>query len=281
MKVAAIFGPKAGERDLRPFRLAGMDIAVHADREPLDSPEAALIFGGDGTVHHYLAALIDKKIPFLVVPKGSGNDFARAVGMRDAATALAAWRKFAGGGGNVRAVDAGEIRHSGGTTYYCCVAGAGLDSATNRLANSFPAWLRGHGGYPLALLWAVARFKPATMTVTPAQGPSVATPAMMVAVANAPSYGSGMRIAPRALLEDGQLDVCVVRRVGAARLLRLFPKVYRGRHLDIAEVTYFQSDSMMLEADRGLEVYADGEYVGQTPVQVRVLRGAMRVISEA
>lgn len=278
MKVAAIFGPKAGERDLRPFRVSGIEFAVHADREPLDSPDAALIFGGDGTVHHYLAPLLERKIPFLVVPKGSGNDFARAIGIGDPAAALTAWRAYAGGGANVRPVDAGEIRHAGGTTYYCCVAGAGLDSATNRLANSFPAWLRGHGGYPLALLPAVARFQPAVMTVTPSAGSAVAGLSMMVAVANAPSYGSGMRIAPRALLDDGQLDVCLVRRVGAVRLLRLFPKVYRGRHLDLEEVSYFQSDSVRLEADRELDVYADGEYVGQTPVQVRALRGAMRVI---
>lgn len=278
LRATAIFGPRATERHLRPFRLPGVEFQVHADREPLDSPEAVLLFGGDGTVHHYLPALIEKKIPFLPVPVGSGNDFARAVGNVSADVALKNWRHFVSGGAAAVSVDAGEITHAGGKAYYCCVAGAGFDSATNRIANSLPAWMRSRGGYALSVVLATLRYRPVPV-VAEAEGHRAAERAMMVAFANAPSYGAGMRVAPLAKLDDGRLDVCFVRRTGKLRLLRLFPLVYRGLHLDLPEVLYFQSDSLRVQAERALDVYADGEFVCQTPVEVRVAPGALRVIA--
>jgi diacylglycerol kinase (ATP) len=278
LRATAIFGRRARERHLRPFRLPGVEFQVHADREPLDSPEAALFFGGDGTLHHYLPSLIERQIPFLVVPIGSGNDFAHAVGVSSPSRALAAWQKYVAGEPVVRAVDAGEIVHAGGKTCYCCVAGAGLDSATNRLANAWPAWLRSRGGYALSVVLATATYRAAKMTVESGAAPPVAEPAMMVAVANAPSYGAGMEIAPRARLDDHLLDVCFVRRVNKLRLLRLFPRVYCGRHVNLPQVAYFQTDTVRLMSEPRRDVYADGEYVGRTPVEIRVLPAALRVI---
>ena len=156
MRAAAIFGPNADHRHLRPFQLPGVELVTTADLLPDPQFDAALIFGGDGSVHRQLAASVASQVPILCVPTGSGNDFARALGLRTFRHARASWRKFCAGAGNVRSVDAAEITSCPGArdsqletrhSLYCCVAGAGLDSEINRRANRLPSWLRGHGGY--------------------------------------------------------------------------------------------------------------------------------------
>ena len=87
-----------------------------------------------------------------------------------------------------------------------------------------------------------------------------------------------MKIAPRAQLHDGALDVCVIRDMNKLKLFCLFPTIYFGRHLSIRQVEYFQTDYLRLETEEPLDVYADGEYVCRTPIEVRVARGVLRVI---
>ena len=87
-----------------------------------------------------------------------------------------------------------------------------------------------------------------------------------------------MKIAPHAQLDDGLLDVCVVGDVGKARLLRLFPTVYFGKHLSVPEVEYFQTPCLRLHAPTLLDVYADGEYVCRTPIEVSVAPGSLKVV---
>jgi diacylglycerol kinase (ATP) len=102
---------------------------------------------------------------------------------------------------------------------------------------------------------------------------------ILAAAANAPWYGHGMRIAPQAELDDGLLEFCFVRRVGKLRLLRLFPKIYHGGHVGLPEVEYFRVECLRIESEVPLAVHADGEPLGQTPVEVSVARGALRVIA--
>jgi diacylglycerol kinase (ATP) len=87
-----------------------------------------------------------------------------------------------------------------------------------------------------------------------------------------------MRIAPHALLDDGALDICIIGDVNRAKLLFLFPSVYLGRHLGIDQVEYFQSRRLRVETARPVDVYADGEPVCQTPIEVAVAPGALQVI---
>ena len=101
----------------------------------------------------------------------------------------------------------------------------------------------------------------------------------MVAFANGPTYGGGLRIAPAADLADGQLDVCFVRQMGKARLLRLLPRVFSGRHVEIPRVEYFKAARLRLETEVPLDVYADGEFVCRTPVEVSVVAKGLRVIA--
>jgi diacylglycerol kinase (ATP) len=289
LRAAAILGPNAHALDLRPFQAPGVELVTVADLPPEPGYDAALIFGGDGSVHRQLSAAVASQVPILSVPLGSGNDFARALGLRNYADAHAAWTKYCAGAYNVRAIDVARItshdrRDSGLATQaslYCCVAGVGLDSEVNRRANRLPSWLRGHGGYVLSLAPALAAFRAPQISVElfDSDGPArIEERAMLVVFANAPSYGHGMRIAPRAQLDDGKLDVCFVRRASKLRLLRLFPVVYSGGHLRLPEVVYAQCSGLRIESEPPLQIFGDGELIGWTPAEIGVLRRALRAI---
>ena len=299
MRAAAIFGPNASERDLQAFEEA-CGATWHIDLpQNSDNADAILIFGGDGTIHRYLPELIRLQLPVLVVPCGSGNDFARALGLRNKRASLAAWKKYVAGDNNFRRIDIGVIVSQRlrptqsealtGTAevmllpqcdehYFCCVGGVGLDAEVARRANNLPAWLRAHGGYAMSLLPTLLQFTPVAMRISFGDDSAEFKPAMLAAFANAPTYGGGMKIAPKARLDDGMLDVCIVREISSLKLLRLFPTIYFGKHLQVREVDYQQTPSVKIETEHAFDVYADGEYVCKTPIEVSVIRAALPVI---
>jgi len=289
MRVAAIFGPGSSEKDLEPFR-AKLDIEWTFTVSP--EVNAALIFGGDGTVHRHLHALSESHIPVLVVPRGSGNDFARALGIRTIKCAITAWRKFCEQAGRVRSIDLGTIRNAGEAPaphqampyemLFCCVAGVGLDSEVAEAANRLPRWLRAKGGYLLSLLRVLPRFAPLPMRISTNQSrtwePHTSGLLTLAAFANTSTYGAGFKIAPQAQIDDGQLDVCLVHGMNKLELFCLFPTVYFGKHLRISKVDYFQTAHARIETDAPLKVYADGEFVCTTPVEISIRPKALQVI---
>jgi len=285
VRAVAILGPDVSPQYLALFSGPRCQIIGHKRGESLPSGDAAIVLGGDGTVHHYLRDLSRLKIPVLMVPRGSGNDFAHALGLRDDRDALAAWNRFRETG-QYREIDLGIIAPlgdlSGSPSFFCNVAGAGLDSEANRRANAMPRWLRGRGGYVLGVLGAIRSFSAKRFVIEAQQ---VASPpkqidesGLMVAFANGPTYGGGLRIAPEADFADGQLEVCFVRHVGQTRLLWLLPRVLYGRHIDRPEVEYFKAARLRLETEVPLDIYADGEFVCRTPVEVAVVARTLRVI---
>ena len=306
MRAAAIFRPGSSERDLKPFQEksnASWLIGMPSDSKQAD---AVLIFGGDGTVHRHLERLVKLQLPVLIVPRGSGNDFARALNLKRIRDAITAWKKFVSDASNVRTIDLGVITCCADPVepadpgalkpetqspllrnqkYFCCVAGVGLDGEIVRYANKLPRWLRAHGGYALTLPQALFHFAPFLMkisipdTVQPRRFVQrTAKPTILAAFANTPSYGGGMKIAPQAKLDDGQLAICLITDIDKFKLFCLFPTVYFGRHISIPEVEYFQTPALRVETEHPLEVYADGEYVGQTPIDVSVRAAALPVI---
>lgn len=286
MRAAAILGLGSSPKNLLPFQkncAAEWSLGFPASSSEAD---VILICGGDGTIHRHLAALVALKLPVLVVPCGSGNDFARAINLRSVRDSLTAWKKFIAGAANVKAIDLGVITPLGTTsnsTYFCCAGGTGLDAEIARRANRIPRWLRAHGGYVLTMLPALARFQPVMTRISVALKDQwelkIAKPTFVAVFANTPMYGGGMKIAPRALLDDSQLDVCIVSGLGKFKLFCLFPTVYFGRHLQVPEVEYFQDSRLRIETESPLDVYADGEYVCRTPIEVSIAAQAIRVVT--
>ena len=277
MTAIALLRPDVAPGIVDRFRSGGTDIRIQENLEENTNFSAALIFGGDGTVHRHLPQLHRRKIPVLVVPTGSGNDFAKAMGIRGVEMALRAWRQFLAGGGNVREIDLGLIRAGGQETLFCCVAGVGMDAEANARANRMPQWLKGRGGYVLAALESLVAFKPVEMDVKTAQR-EIRGPAFFIAVGNAHRYGGGMKVTPRALPDDGLLDICVVSKLNKLKLLCWVPTIFFGGHLRLKQVEYFQAAQVRIETERELELYADGDFACKTPVEIGVLRRALRVI---
>jgi diacylglycerol kinase (ATP) len=279
MKVAALLSPGVDPRRIEPFRLNSQIEIVQTDTIT-GSFQAALIFGGDGTMHRHLPRLRETGIPALVVPSGSGNDFAHALGIHNQKDALRAWKQFCSKGTNVKAIDLGLIVKDQQETLFCCIAGAGLDSEANARANRLPLWLRGTAGYLISALRGLASFRPVEIEVITEEHREKSA-ALLVAIANAPRYGGGIRIAPQAQLDDGQFDICLVRKLSIPKVLIWAPTTYFGGHTRLREVAYFRTRSIGIRTSRPLDLYADGEFICQTPVEIGLLAHTLNVIVSA
>ena len=286
MRAAAILGLGTSPADLEPFQVGSSATWVQGLPATSHDADAVVIFGGDGTIHRHLGALVRLGLPVLVVPSGSGNDFARALRLRSARDSLKAWQSFEAGRLQPRAIDLGVVRHQSSPEverYFCCVAGCGLDSITARRANRMPRWLRGHGGYALALLPALLKLPACPMKLTRWNGTEESREeksqlTLLAAFANTQFYGDGMRIAPRADPCDGQLDICRIWTMNPLELFCMFPTVYFGQHVLSSKVEYSKVERVRVEAETPLEIFADGEFVCETPAEISVAPGALRVI---
>jgi diacylglycerol kinase (ATP) len=295
MRAAVIFGLGTSPAELKPFQARSSTEWMQGLPAASSDADAILIFGGDGTIHRHLPALVRLQLPVLVVPAGSGNDFARALQLLSAQDSLRAWRDFESGKIQSRTVDLGVIAESAAPDrihYFCSVAGCGLDSAVTRRANQMPRWLRGHGGYALALLPLLLKLPAFSMRLARTDGTDAGAdindddedyngapkPTLLAAFANTQFYGDGMRIAPQADFADGKLDICRIDRLSPLKLLTMFPTVYFGRHLRLPEVQYWRAERIQVQAETPLAIYADGEFVCETPAEISVAAGALRVI---
>ncbi len=284
MRAAVIFGLGTSAADLKPFQDRSPTEWLQGLPDSCGDADAILIFGGDGTIHRHLPALVRLQIPVLIVPAGSGNDFARALKLRSARDSLRVWRDFESEKFKAQAIDLGVIVPSASPErahYFCTVAGCGLDSAAARRANQMPRWLRGHGGYALALLPLLLKFPAFSMRLTRVNGDDHSEAkalTLLAAFANTRFYGDGMRIAPKADFSDGKLDICRISTMNPFELFCMFPTVYFGRHLLSPKVEYSKAERVMVQTETPVEIYADGEFVCETPVEISVAAGVLRVI---
>lgn len=283
MRAAAIFGLSPSSADLKSFQSNSSTEWIQGPPASSSEADAILIFGGDGTIHRHLAALVRLQLPVLIVPAGSGNDFARALKVRSVRDSLQVWRRFESGKIKAEAIDLGVIVPSAAPErrhYFCCVAGCGLDSFVTRSANKMPRWLRGHGGYALGLLPLLMKLPAFSMRVTGANGVNCTSGklTLLAAFANTQFYGDGMRIAPQADFTDGKLDVCRISTMNPFHLICMFPTVYSGHHLLSPKVEYWKAERVAVQTETPLEIYADGEFVCDTPVEISVAPKALRII---
>lgn len=251
------------------------DDALRRAREAVEGGTGALVtVGGDGMVNLALQAVAGTRTPLGVVAAGTGNDFARALGLPMGDPARAGqFAAHALKGAHVRDVDLGRA----GDRWFATVLASGFDSKVNDRGNRM-RWPGGRFKYDLAMLAELAAFTPTPYKITLDGGETREIEATLVAVGNTSSYGGGMRICARADPADGLFDVTVVGACSRATLVKVFPKVYRGTHLDHPRVTTHRVASIALAAD-GITGYADGEPLGPLPLTAECVPAAVRVLA--
>ncbi|MFI2616505.1 diacylglycerol kinase [Streptomyces sp. NPDC018584] len=249
--------------------------ALRRAREAVEGGTGALIaVGGDGMASLALQAVAGTRTPLGLIAVGTGNDFARALGLpvrepgaagRIVAEALK--------GSRTRDIDLGRA----GGTWFGTVLASGFDSRVNDRGNRM-RWPTGRFKYDLAMIAELAAFKPVPYRITLDGGDVHETEATLVAVGNGSSYGGGMRICAGADLGDGLFDVTVVGACTRTTLLKVFPRVYKGTHLDHPAVTVHRATTVELAAP-GITGYADGEPLGALPLTAECVPGAVRVLA--
>ncbi len=249
------------------------DAAVTAVR---DGAAALVSAGGDGTVNLGLQAVAGTGVAFGAVPMGTGNDFAREIGLPLDPLAAAGVIVEALRAGASRAVDLARVTDGQGRVrWYGAVLGAGFDALVNERANRmrFP---RGPRRYDLAIFAELVGMRPRRYTLR-LDGEAHTLDAVLVAVGNLPSYGGGMRICPGADATDGLLDVVIAGAISRTTLVRIKPRVYRGTHVRHPAVSSFRARTVEIEAE-GITAYVDGERAFPLPVTATAVPGALALL---
>ena len=240
--------------------------------EALALGEIPVSFSGDGVAGAVAgAARTHPEAVIGVLPGGSGNDFCRHTGIPG--DALEACSVIAHG--EPRPIDLGEANG----VPFLGIASLGFDSEANAAANAAPRAL-GRGIYVYGALSAIARWRPASFEVR-ADDHVERFEGWSVICANTSVYGAGMFVAPQARVDDGLLDVVLIRKTSRARFLASFPKVFKGEHVREENVTVRRAREVEVTASRPFQVFADGDPIADLPVVVRSLPAAVRVLLPA
>ncbi|HEX7322525.1 MAG TPA: diacylglycerol kinase [Mycobacterium sp.] len=276
------------ERAVTRFQRRGVDVvalvgadADHAGRLVDEAvhlgTDALVVVGGDGMIAIALQALAGTDIPLGIVPAGTGNDHAREYGIPTDDPAAAA---DIIADGWTETVDLGRIRPSDGAPkWFGTVAATGFDSLVSDRANRM-RWPHGRMRYNLAMLAELSRLRPLPFRLVfdGPDGPAeIETPLTMAAFGNTRSYGGGMLICPRADPTDGLLDVTMVHSASRTKLIRLFPTVFKGTHVDLDEVTTSRVRSAYVECP-GINAYADGDYACPLPAEISAVPAALQIL---
>lgn len=241
--------------------------------------DAVAVAGGDGTVNLAIQELAGTDVPLGIIPAGTGNDMAAAVGLREldaeaAADAIAA--------GRTRTIDLARVdRADGSTALFGTVLASGFDSRVNDRANAM-RWPRGGSRYNIAILIEFLTLRgiayDVDLELADGSREQIVGELVMATVGNGRTYGGGIPICPDADPADGLLDVTLVRPAGRLRLLRLLPRVYRGTHTSAPEVSTYRVRSARL-ASPGVTAYADGDPIGALPLTIEVEPAALRIFA--
>lgn len=294
--IAFLTNPTSGRhrgRKARDLAVPVLDHAGHAVRrlEGRDAVEAAalarealaegcdtlVVCGGDGLVHLGAQIVAGTSTPLGIVPCGTGNDVARYLDLPRRDPAAAAARIAARiAGGHSRKLDLARVDGPAGETWFVTVLAAGFDAIVNERANRM-TWPKGQMRYNLATLLELRTFAPLHYEIE-LDGVPLEADAMLCAVGNGPSFGGGLRITEGALLDDGMLDVVVIRPMSKLDLVRVYPKLFSGKVQDVPQYEHHRVRRVRVSCP-GIVAYADGERMGPLPLTVEAVPGALEVLA--
>jgi diacylglycerol kinase (ATP) len=255
---------------VRDLQGSDVDVALDLARAAVaDGVWALVVCGGDGMVHLGVQAVAGSDTHLGLVPAGTGNDVARYLDLPRKDPLAAADRVIAAA---PRRIDLARS----GSRYFVTVLAAGFDAIVNERANRM-TWPKGQMRYNLATLAELRTFQPLPYEIE-LDGRVRRTDAMLVAVGNGPSFGGGLRITEGALLDDGLLDVVIIKPMSKPELLRTYPKLFRGTHVTHPQYEHHRVRTVTVAAP-GIVAYADGERFGPLPLTITCEPGALSILA--
>lgn len=271
-RAAAVAIPHLEDAGLHVRRLEGRTVEEAeelARSVARDGADALIVVGGDGMVHLACQALAGSDLPLGVIPAGTGNDTARTLGIdrkdaRRAANAVIA--------GRLRTIDLADVAG----TRVATVVATGFDAKVSERANQM-SWPRGQMRYNIATVAELRVFDPIRFSLE-LDGQPYEVDAMLVSVGNGASYGGGLRICEGAEIDDGLLDVAIVKPVGKAELIRMYPRLFNGSHVKHRQFERHRVRTVSIAAP-DIVAYGDGERLGPLPLTVTALPGALQVFA--
>ena len=231
-----------------------------------ESISGVVAFGGDGFIHEIIQHIVHREIPLGVIPCGTGNDFARSLGVNQLSMTqqmnLIVQSK-------IRSIDLGRVDER----WFAAILSSGFDAVVNDRANQMK-WPRGRMRYNIAMIEKIVQLRAHSYRIR-LDGDHIDVEATLVTVANGPSYGGGMKVCPDAKLNDGLFDVMVLGKVSRTELLKVFPKVYSGRHVGHPAVTFYRCRE--IEIIGSGSSFADGEPISSLPLSAECVSNALKV----
>jgi diacylglycerol kinase (ATP) len=227
-------------------------------------PKSVIVVGGDGMVHLAIQELAGSDVPLILIPAGTGNDFARTMKLDLASPVTALSYSLTH---PATSVDLGRVNGR----YFAEILSTGFDSMVNERANQMR--IRSKIKYDLAMLLELPVFKPLEYEIT-VDGERITTRAMLIAIANGISYGGGMKICPNSDIRDGLFDLLILEPVSKFEFLKVFPRVFKGTHVTHPKVKILQGRKISIESKA--IAYADGERIGPLPITTEIVPGALK-----
>ena len=276
--------PHAAELAVARFQERGIDVvaivgrdAAHArvlvDEAVGRGTDALVVVGGDGVISLALQALARTDIPLGIVPAGTGNDHAREYRLPTGDPAAAADVIL---DGRTETVDLGRIRGADGSvTWFGTVAATGFDSLVSDRVNRM-RWPHGRMRYNLAIVAELSRLRLLPFRLVLDGEREIIADLTLAAFGNTRSYGGGMLICPNADHGDGLLDITMVHTASRTKLIRLFPTVFKGTHIELDDVTTDRARTVTVESP-GINAYADGDFACPLPVEISAVPAALQI----
>jgi diacylglycerol kinase (ATP) len=230
------------------------------------SISGVVAFGGDGFIHEIIQHIVPLEIPLGVIPCGTGNDFARSIGVYKLSLTQ---QLDLIADADSRAIDLGKV----GSIWFAAILSSGFDALVNERANLM-RWPKGRMRYNIAMIEKILALRAHRYRLG-LDGDSVEVEATLVTVANGASYGGGMKVCPDASLSDGLFDVMVLGKLSRIELLKVFPKVYSGKHVGHPAVTFYRCRE--IEIIGSGSSFADGEPISSLPLAAQCVSNAVKV----
>ena len=266
-------GNKVGKlvkQELKAFGIQYLDVSAGSAQQSQENLKSRLrgsqkfeglfLIGGDGTVNLAVQELVGSGLGMALIPAGTGNDFARTLNLKLKNPEQLIKHYLSS---RPSLIDVGKV----GDKYFVDVLSTGFDSMVNERANAMKK-IKGRAKYNISMLLVLSTFKPKSYRFS-IDGFSFESKAMLIAVSNGICYGGGMKVTPDAKIDDGLFDILILSPVSKFEFLKVFPKVFFGKHTTHPAVKISRGRSVEIDSDA--VAYADGERVGPLPVKARVI----------